>query len=155
MALENVWIQIKNNMSGLNKVQLIGRVGKDPEIKTFQNGGSIANFSIATSENWKDKTTGEKKESTEWHNISVNGPLVSVVEKFVHKGDQIYVEGKIKQRSWEKDGVTKYITEIIVRDLLLIGGKPQTSEPNQRISASPVDTTTPAQTSSTMDDLPF
>jgi single-strand DNA-binding protein len=143
------------NMSGLNKVQLIGRVGKDPEIKTFSNGGSIANFSIATSESWKDKTTGEKKESTEWTNISVSGPLVGVVEKYVHKGDQIYVEGKLKTRSWEKDGVTKYITEVIVRDILLLGGKPQASEPNQRISASPVDTTAPTQTYSASDDLPF
>jgi single-strand DNA-binding protein len=155
MALENVWIQIKNNMSGLNKVQLIGRIGKDPEIKTFSNGGSIANFSIATSETWKDKTTGEKKESTEWHNISVNGPLVGVVEKYVHKGDQIYVEGKLKTRSWEKDGVTKYITEVIVRDILLLGGKPQTSEPNQRISASPVEATPPALGSIMDSDLPF
>lgn len=110
----------------LNKACLIGRLGNDPEIKNFDNGGKVANFSLATSETWtKD---GEKKISTEWHNISVFGKLAEIVEKFVKKGDKLYLEGKIKTRSWEdQDGNKKYITEIILNGfgdkLQMLGGK--------------------------------
>jgi single-strand DNA-binding protein len=111
-------------MASVNKAIIIGRVGKEPEIKNFQNGGAIANFSMATTESWKDKATGEKKERTDWHNISCSNPaLVSVIEKYVHKGDMLYIEGKNRTRSWEKEGKTTYITEIIVDSIVLIQGK--------------------------------
>ena len=83
----------------VNKVVLVGNLGKDPEIRTFPNGGRVANFSIATSENWKDKATGERKERTEWHRISVlNDALVGVVEKYVKKGSKLYIEGQLETR---------------------------------------------------------
>jgi single-strand DNA-binding protein len=101
----------------VNKVILIGNLGRDPEIRSFQNGGRVASFSLATSENWKDKATGEKKERTEWHRISVlNDKLVEVVEKYVKKGSKLYIEGQLETRKWtDKDGQEKYTTEVVLR----------------------------------------
>lgn len=100
----------------VNKVIIIGNVGKDPEIRNFPNGGKVANFSVATSESWKDKSTGERKERTEWHRISVmNEALVGIVEKYVKKGSKIYVEGKLETRKYEKNGQEAYTTEIVIR----------------------------------------
>ena len=101
----------------VNKVILVGNLGKDPEIRSFPNGGRVANFSIATSESWKDKATGEKKERTEWHRISVtNDALVGVVERYVKKGAKVYIEGQLETRKWtDKDGVEKYTTEVVLR----------------------------------------
>jgi len=107
-----------------NKVELLGNVGNDPEIKTFDNGNKIANFSLATTEKWKDKQTGEKKEHTEWHKVVVNGKLVDVVEKYVKKGDRLMIDGKIKTRSYEdKNKENRYITEVICSDLLMLSNK--------------------------------
>jgi single-strand DNA-binding protein len=118
-------------MSGsVNKVILVGNLGKDPEIKTFQNGGKIANFSIATSERWKDRTTGEQKEKTEWHNISINSEgLVGVAERFLRKGSKIYIEGKLQTRKWQdRDGNDRYTTEVVLSGLgsvlTMLDGKP-------------------------------
>ena len=105
-------------MSGsLNKATLIGHLGKDPEIRSFQNGGRAATLSIATSESWKDKTTGERKERTEWHRVSIlNDGLVSVVEKYLTKGAKVYIEGSLETRKWtDKAGQEKYTTEIVLR----------------------------------------
>lgn len=114
-------------MPGINKVFIVGRLGKDPEVKTFSNGGRIANFSVATSEEWKSKDTGEKQSRTEWHNITVQGDgLVGVVERFLKKGSEVSVVGKIQTRKWQdKDGQDRYTTEIVVGmggELALIGG---------------------------------
>lgn len=109
-------------MSGLNKVMLIGRLGKDPELKTA-GSGQVCNFSVATSETWKDKSSGEKKEKTTWHNIVIWGSLADVASKYLHKGDQVYLEGKIETRSYEKDGITRYVTEILVNNMTMLGGK--------------------------------
>lgn len=104
-------------MSSVNKVILVGNLGKDPEIRSFQNGGRVASFSIATSDNWKDKATGEKKERTEWHRISVlNDALVGIVEKYVKKGSKLYIEGQLETRKYtDKDGAERYTTEIVLR----------------------------------------
>lgn len=116
-------------MSGVNKVIILGRVGKDPDIKSFNNGGKIASFSVATSESWKNKQTGEKQEKTEWHNVKVQQDgLIEIVEKYVKKGDQIYLEGKLETRKWQdKSGSDHYTTEVIVNGfggkIQLIGGK--------------------------------
>ncbi len=110
-------------MSGLNKVMLIGRLGKDPEIRYTPNGLAIANFSIATSEEWFDKTANEKKERTEWHRIVVFGKLGELCGEYLAKGRQVYVEGRLQTRSWEKDGVTKYTTEIVAANIQFLGGK--------------------------------
>jgi len=100
----------------VNKVILVGNLGKDPEIRTFPNGGRVANFSIATSESWKDKATGERKERTEWHRISVlNDALVGIVEKYIKKGSKLYIEGQLETRKYEKDGRDVYTTEVVLR----------------------------------------
>ena len=110
-------------MSGVNKVILVGRLGKDPEVRHLESGAAVANFPIATSETYKDRNTGERKEVTEWHNIVLWRGLAEVAEKYVKKGDQIYVEGKLRTRSWEKDGVTRYTTEVVGDNMTMLGGK--------------------------------
>lgn len=101
----------------LNKVMLIGNVGKDPEIRSFQNGGSVANLSLATSESWRDKTTGERKERTQWHRIAVfNEGIVKVIEKYVKKGDKLFIEGQLETRKWtDNSGQEKYAIEVVLR----------------------------------------
>lgn len=101
----------------LNKVTIIGNVGKEPEIRSFQNGDRVASFSVATSERWKDKASGEQKERTEWHRISVmNQNLIGVIEKYVKKGSKLYIEGQLETRKWtDKDGQDKYSTEVVLR----------------------------------------
>ena len=115
-------------MSSLNQVQLIGNLGSDPEVKSFANGGRVANFSIATSETWKDKTTGERKEKTEWHNVTVNSDgLVGVVESYCRKGSKVFVQGKLQTRKWQdRDGNDRYTTEVVLGfdgKLVLLGSK--------------------------------
>lgn len=100
----------------VNKVIIIGNVGKDPEVRSFQSGGRVASFSVATSESWKDKSTGEKKERTEWHRVSVfNDALVGVVERYLKKGAKVYIEGQLETRKYEKDGRDVYTTEVVLR----------------------------------------
>ncbi len=118
----------------LNKVTLIGNVGKDPEIRSFQSGDRVANFSLATSERWKDKSSGEKKEKTEWHNISVtNQGLVKLVESYVKKGSRLYIEGQLQTRKWEKDGQNHYTTEVVLRpyngEIKLLSSRDDAHEP--------------------------
>jgi len=117
-------------MSGsMNKVILIGNVGKDPEVRSFNNGGKVANFSIATSESWKDKQSGEKRTDTQWHNIAIFGDgLVGIVERYVSKGTKVAIEGKLKTRKWQdRDGNDRYTTEVVVQGfgggLTLLGSK--------------------------------
>ncbi len=100
----------------VNKVILIGNLGADPEIKSFQNGGKIANIRIATSEQWKDRMSGERKERTEWHNVVINGDgLVGVVERYLKKGSKVYIEGSLRTRKWQdRDGNDRYTTEVVV-----------------------------------------
>lgn len=124
----------------VNKVIIVGNLGKDPEIKSFQNGGKIANFSVATSESWKDRNTGEKKEKTEWHNVSIKSEgLAGVAERFLHKGSKVYLEGKIETRKWQdNNGNDRYMTEIILSGpravLVMLGGNNQNSSSNGQAS---------------------
>jgi single-strand DNA-binding protein len=110
-------------MSGVNKVILIGRLGKDPEVRNLENGVSVANFTMATSETYRDRNTGEKKEVTEWHNIVLWRGLAEISQKYLHKGDMVYIEGKLRTRSWEKEGVTRYITEVVAENMTMLGGR--------------------------------
>ncbi len=110
-------------MAGLNKVMLIGRLGRDPEIRYSQQGTAVVNFSIATSEQWTDKNTGDRQEKTEWHRIVVFGKQAEICEKYLSKGSQIYVEGRLQTRNYEKDGQTHYMTEIVVNNFQFLGGK--------------------------------
>jgi single-strand DNA-binding protein len=134
-------------MSGVNKCILVGRVGKDPEVRNLENGSSVANFTMATSETYKDKTTGEKKETTDWHNIVLWRGLAEIAQRYVKKGDLLYIEGKLRTRSWEKDGVTRYTTEIIGDNMTMLGSKNGSNG-----SSEPSQATTSASGS---DDLPF
>jgi single-strand DNA-binding protein len=111
-------------MSGVNKVILLGRLGQDPDIRTTDAGIKVAQMSIATSETFKDKTTGEKKEITEWHRVVMWRGLAEVAEKFLKKGDMIYVEGKLVTRSWEnKEGVKQYTTEVVAKEMTMLSTK--------------------------------
>jgi single-strand DNA-binding protein len=130
-------------MPGVNRATILGNVGNDPEIRSMASGDRVANLSIATSETWKDKQTQEKKEKTEWHRIVIWGPLVDVVEKYVHKGSKLYVEGKLQTRKWsDQSGVERYSTEIVLQGfggvLQLLDGKPQ-GEGNQSRHQRPAD----------------
>ncbi len=104
-------------MAGVNKVILVGRLGKDPEQASFANGGSVVKFSVATSENWKDKQTGERKEKTEWHNVVIfNENLGKVAKDFLKKGSQVYLEGALQTRKWQdQSGAEKYTTEVVLQ----------------------------------------
>ena len=134
-------------MSGsLNKVLLIGRLGADPEIKQMVNGKNVARLSLATSQSWKDKNTGEKKQKTEWHRIVIfNEGLVNVVQQYLKKGSQVYIEGQLSTRKWrdEKSGIDKYSTEVVIQgynsSLTMLGGKTVTENNNQNISSLPND----------------
>ena len=111
----------------VNKVILIGNLGKDPEVRHLENGAVVANFSIATSETYKDRNTGQKVENTDWHDIVVWRGLAEIVEKYVRKGHKVYIEGKLKKRSWQdKEGNTRYTTEVIADELTIL------SRPDQR-----------------------
>lgn len=118
-------------MASVNKVILIGALGNDPEMRYAANGNAIANFSVATSEQWKDKATGEKKESTEWHRISAFGKLAEICGEYLKKGSQVYIEGKLQTRKWQdKDGQDRYTTEIIA-DTMRMLGKPKDFAPKE------------------------
>lgn len=110
-------------MSGVNKVILVGNVGSDPEIKHLPQSQTIANTSLATSDSWKDKNTGEQQERTEWHRLVFFNRLAEIVEQYVKKGSKLYVEGRLQTRSWEQDGVKRYTTEIVVRDMQMLDSK--------------------------------
>ncbi|AOF99489.1 single-stranded DNA-binding protein [Blastomonas sp. RAC04] len=118
-------------MSGsVNKVILIGNLGADPEVRSFQNGGKVANLRLATTENWKDRNTGEKQERTDWHTVAIFGEgLVGVAERFLRKGSKIYVEGQLRTRKWaDKDGNDRYTTEVVLQGpgavMTMLDGKP-------------------------------
>jgi len=110
-------------MSGVNKAIIIGRLGKDPDVRYTGSGTAVTSFSIATSEEWKDKATGEKKEKPEWHNIQTWNKLAEICGKYLSKGSQVYIEGKLQTRSWEKDGVTRYTTEIVAQNVQFLSAK--------------------------------
>ena len=152
----------------LNKVLLIGRLGADPEIKQMVNGKNVARLSLATSQTWKDKNTGEKKEKTEWHRIVVfNEGLVNVVQQYLKKGAQIYVEGQLSTRKWkdEKSGQDKYSTEILIQgynsSLTMLGGGSggsggiQNNNTSQAISKNSDDKSQVQQNDQDDDEIPF
>jgi single-strand DNA-binding protein len=149
-------------MSGsLNKVLLIGRLGADPEIKQMVNGKNVARLSLATSQNWKDKNTGEKKQKTEWHRVVIfNEGLLNVVQQYLKKGSQVYIEGQLSTRKWrdEQSGQDKYSTEVVIQgynsSLTMLGGRSENENNNQSTSSLTKDETQTA--SNDLDDeIPF
>jgi single-strand DNA-binding protein len=120
-------------MAGINKVILVGNLGKDPEVRYLEGGTAVANFSLATSENYKDKTSGERRTVTEWHNVVVWRGLAEIAEKYLKKGNQVYIEGKLRTRKWQdKDGKERYTTEIVGDNMQMLGKK----DDNSSISTS-------------------
>lgn len=123
-------------MASLNKVQLIGALGADPEVKSFQNGGRICNLRVATSENWKDKQTGERKERTEWHSVTIQSDgLIGVAERFLRKGSKVYLEGKLQTRKWiDQAGNDRFSTEVVIGgiggQLVMLDGAKSGSKPD-------------------------
>ena len=145
----------------VNKVILIGNLGKDPEVRYLENGATVANFPIATSETFTDKNTGEKREVTDWHDIVVWRGLAQVVEKYVRKGHKVYIEGKLKKRSWQdQEGNTRYATEVVADELTMLSrpdreqGAPQAPYKSEGTSNPPdrIDGITNVENT---DDLPF
>jgi single-strand DNA-binding protein len=116
-------------MSSLNKCQIIGNLGNDPDLRKTQSGDSVCNLSIATSESWKDKATGERKSKSEWHRVVLWGQLADIAGQYLTKGSKVYIEGKLETRKWQnKDGVDQYTTEIVVKGfggaMIMLDGKP-------------------------------
>lgn len=146
-------------MSGVNKVILIGRLGKDPEVRNLDNGVAVANFTMATSESYKDRTTGEKKEVTEWHNIVLWRGLAEISQKYLHKGDLVYIEGKLRTRQWEKEGVTRYTTEVVADNMTMLGSRGGNSGSSSSDYGSRPAERTPSESygspGDSTDDLPF
>jgi len=145
----------------LNKVLLIGRLGADPEIKQMVNGKNVARLSLATSQSWKDKNSGEKKEKTEWHRIVVfNEGLVNVVQQYLKKGSQVYIEGQLSTRKWkdENTGTDKYSTEIIIQgynsSLTMLGGSSQNTNLSQD-KVKKIDENSDINSNDLDDEIPF
>ncbi|WP_320750861.1 single-stranded DNA-binding protein [Enterobacter roggenkampii] len=146
---------------GINKVIIVGNLGQEPEVRYMPNGGAVANFSLATSESWRDKQTGEMRENTEWHRVVLFGKLAEVAGEYLRKGAQVYVEGQLRTRSWQDDsGLTRYVTEIVVGQngtMQMLGGRrdggqPQSAAPEQL--AQPKNSAAPAQPAGTTDKSP-
>ncbi|MBW2690667.1 MAG: single-stranded DNA-binding protein, partial [Deltaproteobacteria bacterium] len=121
-----------------NKAIIVGTLGKDPEIRFTAGGAAIANFSVATNESWKDKNTGEQVEKTEWHRMVAFGKLAEIIQQYVKKGSQVYIEGKIQTRKWQdQSGNDRYSTEIVANQLQMLGGKPAGSAPAKPQQSQP------------------
>ena len=167
-------------MASVNKVIIVGNLGRDPEMRTFPNGDQVANVTIATTDRWRDKNTGENKEITEWHRIVFNGRLAEIVGQYLKKGSSVYVEGRLQTRKYtDKDGVEKYATDIIAENMQMLGGRqgmggdagggmddgggyeaPQQSRPAPQRQAPPAPAARPAPRpapnfSDMDDDIPF
>ncbi len=142
-------------MAGVNKVILIGNLGKDPEVKYLENNVAVARFPLATNEVWKDKS-GAKKEHTEWHNIVLWRGLAELSEKYLHKGDRIYVEGRLRTRSWDdKDGNKRYTTDVIADNMTMLTVKRENEQDSQSDSETPASEPSATSTDDPSDDLPF
>ena len=146
-------------MASLNKVLIIGNLGKDPETKYLPSGDAVTSVSIATADRWKDKASGEMKEATEWHRVSFFGRLAEIAGEYLTKGSQVYIEGRIKTRKWQDgDGKDRYSTEIVADKMLMLGGKVKDAEGEHgatRREPDPEATPQPGGFEKMSDDIPF
>lgn len=108
---------------GINKVIIVGNLGQDPEVRHMPSGGAVTNVSVATSESWKDKNTGQQQDRTEWHRVVFFNRLAEISGEYLKKGSKVYIEGSLRTRSWEKDGITRYSTEIVANEMQMLDGK--------------------------------
>lgn len=139
-------------MAGINKVILVGNLGKDPEVRYLEGGTAVANFPLATSESYKDRSTGERKTATEWHNVVLWRGLAEIAEKYLKKGHQVYIEGKLRTRQWQdKEGQNRYTTEIVGDNMQMLGKK----DDGNSASASPTNSSPNMDNNDPTDDLPF
>lgn len=146
-------------MAGVNKVILVGNLGKDPEVRHLESGVMVANFPLATTESYRDRNTGERRQTTEWHNVVLWRGLAEISEKYLKKGNQVYIEGKLRTRSWQdQEGNTRYTTEVVADNMTMLGGRPsEATAPTATIAnqeASPASENITAL-SDDADDLPF
>ena len=144
-------------MAGVNKVILVGNLGKDPEVRHLESGVMVANFPLATTESYKDRNSGERRQVTEWHNVVLWRGLAEISEKYLKKGNQVYVEGKLRTRSWQdQEGNTRYTTEVIADNMTMLGGRPAdaAAAPTATVSNETVSPNITAVTDDS-DDLPF
>ncbi len=138
-------------MAGVNKVILLGNLGKDPEVRYLEGGTAVANFTLATSETYKDRTSGERKSITEWHNVVVWRGLAEIAEKYLKKGSQIYIEGKLRSRQWQdKDGQNRYTTEIVADTMQMVGKRDDNANNESTPSSPEIENNNEVD-----DDLPF
>lgn len=142
-------------MASLNKVTIIGNLGKDPEVRYMPSGEAICNFSVACNEQWKKKDTGEKQEHTEWFRVTVFGKLAEVCSKYLTKGKQVYIEGKLRTRSYEKDGETKYATDLICSEMKMLGVKSDSDGSEQPSKYTSKPSSKANEEDSFDDDIPF
>jgi len=141
---------------GVNKVILVGNLGKDPEVRYMPNGKAAASVTVATTESWKDKQTGEKQERTEWHNVQFYDKLAEIVGEYLKKGSQIYVEGSLRTRKWQdKEGKDRYTTEVIASDMQMLGGGKSSGEKPERSQSKPNANSAPQGGDDFDDDIPF
>ena len=139
---------------GVNKVILVGNLGNDPDVRYMPNGNAVANVSLATSDTWKDKNTGEQQERTEWHRVVFFNRLAEIVEQYVKKGSKLYIEGRLQTRSWEQDGVKRYTTEIVASEMQMLDSRSETGNTQQ--SKPQQSQSQPAQNFDNFDDdIPF
>ena len=145
---------------GINKVILVGNVGQDPETRYMPNGNAVTNITLATSETWKDKNTGEQQERTEWHRVTFYQRLAEIVAEYVKKGSKLYIEGRLQTRSWEQDGIKRYATDIIANEMQMLdsrgsGGGGGSFQPSQQSGASEPAGPAPSDMGDFDDDIPF
>ena len=145
---------------GVNKVILVGTCGKDPETRYMPSGGAVSSVSVATNESWKDKTTGEKQERTEWHNITFFGRLAEIAGEYLKKGSQVYIEGSLRTEKWQdKQGQDRYTTKVIANEMQMLGGRPGGGgdfAPQQQQQSQPQPANQPAPVDDSFDDdIPF
>ena len=141
--------------NGINKAIIVGNLGADPEIRYTQAGAAVANVSVATSESWKDKQTGERQEKTEWHKVAMFGPTAEVAGRYLGKGSKVYIEGRIQTRKWQgKDGNDRYTTEIVANEMQMLDSKGGAPASNPAQSA-PVPAPAPAGQDDFDDEIPF
>jgi len=139
---------------GINKVILIGHLGQDPETRYMPSGGAVTNLRVATSESWKDKTTGDQQERTEWHTVAMFGRLAEIAAEYLRKGSQCYIEGRLRTRKWQdRDGNDRWTTEIVANEMQMLGGRSDSSAPARAAESSAAMSGPPA--ADIDDDIPF
>ena len=145
-------------MRGVNKVILVGHLGQDPDVRAMPSGSSVANLSLATNEQWRDKNTGEQQERTEWHRLALFGRLAEIAGQYLRKGAQVYVEGRLRTRKWQdRDGHDRYSTEIVVNEMQMLGGRSAASQAGPDRPVPPAESREPASRADMPfdDDIPF